>query len=59
MRRVGGDGFLYLMIAVYAALAVFAFWRRLRRPVEFRAKGADALKVSPMTTPSGAAALGE
>jgi MFS family permease len=59
MRRMGGDGFLYLMIAVYAALAVFAFWRRLRRPEEFRAKGADALKVSPMTTPSGAAALGE
>ena len=60
MRRMGGDGFLYLMIAAYGALAVFAFWRRTRRPEDvFRAKGADALKVSPMTTPSGAAALGE
>ncbi len=59
MRRMGGDGFLYLMILVYASLAVFAFWRRMRRPEEFKAKGADTLKVCPVTTPSGVAALTE
>lgn len=59
MRQVGGSGFLYLMIAVYAGLAAFAFWRRLRRPEEFRAKAADTLMVSPVTTPSGAAALND
>ncbi|MGQ0484218.1 MAG: MFS transporter [Hyphomicrobiales bacterium] len=57
MRQMGGDGFLYLMILVYASLAAFAFWRRMRRPEEFKAKAADALKVSPVTTPSGVAAL--
>ena len=57
MRQAGGEGFLIYMVAVYGALAAFAFWRRLRQPEQFRAKGNEVLKVSPMTTPAGAGAL--
>jgi hypothetical protein len=59
MRQLGGEGFLIYMATVYGALAVFAFWRRLRQPEQFRAKGSEVLKVSPVTTPSGAGTLVE
>lgn len=57
MRIVGGSGFLIFMAVVYAALAAFAFWRRMKRPEDIKGKMGEALKVSPVTTPTGASAL--
>lgn len=57
MGLVGGEGFLIYLALIYAALAAFAFWRRLRRPEDLRAKAVEALQVSPVTTPAGASAL--
>ncbi|MGH6819592.1 MAG: MFS transporter [Methylocella sp.] len=59
MRQIGGEAFLIYMAAAYGALAAFAFWRRMQKPEEFRAKGNEVLKVSPVTTPAGAGALGD
>jgi MFS family permease len=57
MQSMGGGGFLAFNALVYASLAGFAFWRRLKRPEAIRGKAAEAMKVSPVTTPSGASAL--
>jgi predicted MFS family arabinose efflux permease len=57
MRRVGGEGFLVYMAIVHAMLAGFAAWRRLRGPGSFKAQAAEAMQVSPVTTPPGAQAL--
>ena len=59
MRRVGGEGFLVHMIVVYGALAIFAFWRGLRRPEDIKAESVDVMRVSPVTTPTGASNLSE
>lgn len=59
MRQFGGQGFLVMMVVVYGGLALFAFWRRFRRPEDKRAKGSEAMQVSPVTTPSGASSLGD
>jgi hypothetical protein len=59
MRRIGGEGFMVFMIVIYGALALFAVWRRLRRPEHRRGKGSEVLTVSPVTTPSGAAVRSE
>ena len=59
MRRVGGEGFLVHMIVVYGALAMFAFWRGLRRPEDIKAESVDVMRVSPVTTPTGASNLSE
>ncbi len=59
MRRIGGDGFLIYMIAVHAVLALFAFWRRLRKPEQFKAQGKEVMTVSPVSTPAAAPALSE
>jgi MFS family permease len=57
MQSMGGGGFLAFNALVYASLAGFAFWRRLKRPEDIRGKAGEAMKVSPVTTPSGASAL--
>lgn len=57
MGVMGGSGFLIFMAVVYAALAAFAFWRRMKRPEDIKGKMGEALKVSPVTTPTGASAL--
>lgn len=57
MGLMGGSGFLIFMAVVYAALAAFAFWRRMKRPEDIKGKMGEALKVSPVTTPTGASAL--
>lgn len=54
MRRIGGEGFLIFMAAVYFALAGFALWRRFKRPENFKAQGSEVMQVSPVTTPAGA-----
>ena len=59
MRRVGGEGFLVHMIVVYGALAIFAFWRGLRRPEDIKAESVDVMRVSPVTMPTGASNLSE
>ena len=59
MRMVGGSGFLVFMALVYAALAAFAFWRRMKRPEDLKGKMGEALTVSPVTTPAGASTLGD
>ena len=59
MRRVGGEGFLVHMIVVYGALAIFAFWRGLRRPEDIKAESVDVMRVSPVTMPTGASSLSE
>lgn len=59
MRMVGGSGFLVFMTLVYAALAAFAFWRRMKRPEDLKGKMGEALTVSPVTTPAGASTLGD
>jgi MFS family permease len=58
MRRIGGEGFLIYMIAVHAALAAFAFWRRMKRPENLRAHGNEVMKVSPVTMPSTGSEIG-
>ncbi|MFO1121206.1 MAG: MFS transporter [Hyphomicrobiales bacterium] len=57
MKQMGGAGFLVFNSLVYAALAGFAFWRRMQRPEDIRGKAGEAMRVSPVTTPSGASAL--
>lgn len=57
MKLMGGTGFLVFNAAVYAGLAGFAFWRRIKRPEDIRGKHGETMKVSPVTTPSGASAL--
>jgi MFS family permease len=59
MRQLGGQGFLLFMIIAYGALAGFALWRRFARPEDRHGKGAEVLKVSPVTTPTGASALAD
>jgi MFS family permease len=59
MRRVGGEGFLVYMLLVYGGLALFALWRRRLRPEDIKAHGSEVMKVSPVTTPSGASQLAE
>jgi MFS family permease len=59
MRRIGGEGFLIYMIAVHAALAAFAFWRRMKRPENLRAHGNEVMTVSPVTMPSTGSAIGD
>jgi len=59
MGAMGGQGFLVFMALCYGALAAFALWRRYRRPENLHGKGSEVLKVSPVTTPSGAAALSD
>jgi predicted MFS family arabinose efflux permease len=53
MRRIGGDGFLIYMIAVHAALAAFALWRRQMRPEHLKVQGREVMTVSPVTSPTG------
>ena len=59
MRNIGGEGFLIFMIAVHLALAGFAFWRRMQRPENIKGHGNEVMKVSPVTTPAGASAMGD
>ena len=59
MRRIGGEGFLIYMIVVHAALAGFAFWRRLKNPDHHKARGSEVMTVSPVSTPATASAVGE
>ena len=59
MRRIGGEGFLIYMILAYLTLGAFAFWRGLKRPEDVKAQASDVMTVSPVTTPTGAAALSE
>ncbi len=59
MRNIGGEGFLIYMIVVHAALAGFAFWRRLRTTDHYKAHGYEVMKVSPVTTPAGASGMAE
>ena len=59
MRRIGGEGFLIYMVLAYLALGGFAFWRGLKRPEDIKAQASDVMTVSPVTTPTGAAALSE
>lgn len=57
MRNIGGDGFLIYMIAVHAALALFALWRRHRHPEHLKAQGREVMTVSPVTQPASPAML--
>lgn len=59
MRRIGGEGWLIYMIAVHAALAGFALWRKYKSPEYFKARGSEVMTVSPVSTPAGAAALSD
>ena len=59
MRRIGGEGFLIYMIVVHAALAGFAFWRRMQNPDQHKARGSEVMTVSPVSTPATAAAPGD
>lgn len=59
MRQLGGSGFLVFMIVAYGALAAFALWRRYRKPEDLHGRGAEVLKVSPVTTPMGTRALAD
>ena len=59
MRQIGGDGFLIYMIVVHAALAGFAFWRRLKNPDHHKAQGREVMTVSPVSTPAGVPAMGD
>lgn len=59
MRRIGGEGWLIYMIAVHAALAAFALWRKFKSPEYFKARGSEVMTVSPVSTPAGAAALSD
>ena len=59
MRRIGGEGWLIYMIAVHAALAGFALWRKYKSPEYFKARGSEVMTVSPVSTPAGASALSD
>ncbi len=52
MRRIGGEGWLIYMIAVHAALAGFALWRKYKSPENFKARGSEVMTVSPVSTPA-------
>ena len=47
------------MAATEPALAIFAFWRGLRRPEDIKAESVDVMRVSPVTMPTGASSLSE
>ena len=59
MRRIGGEGWLIYMIAVHAALAGFALWRKYKSPEYFKARGSEVMTVSPVSTPAGASVLSD
>ena len=59
MRRIGGEGWLIYMIAVHAALAGFALWRKYKSPEYFKARGSEVMTVSPVSTPARAPAVND
>ncbi len=59
MRRIGGEGWLIYMIAVHAALAGFALWRKFKSPENFKARGSEVMTVSPVSTPVRGPALSD
>jgi MFS family permease len=50
MDAAGSNGFLFFLAAVYGAIAGFAFWRRLQKPEDIKAKADETIMAGPNTT---------
>lgn len=59
MSRLGNSGFMLFMMMCYGVIAGFAFWRRLQKPENLKAKADDAIKVGPVSTPVAAQVMTE
>jgi MFS family permease len=51
MDGFGPRGFLLFLASIYGAMAAFAFWRRLRKPEDIKAKADEVILAGPNTTP--------
>jgi MFS family permease len=59
MSKLGSAGFMAFMMVCYGTIAGFAFWRRLKKPENLKAKADDVIRVGPVTTPVAAQAVAE
>jgi hypothetical protein len=59
MQRMGPPGFMTFMAVIYAAMAGFAFWRRMLKPEMVKAALSDTIKAGPLTTAVAAQAIAE